>query len=252
MYQTADDFDLALQDMIRWSRPASTSARYVAINYGYRECCRAVTQVRPEHFLQETIIQLPANLYRVPLLGYNLRPIQRIKMIQVFDPGSANLVQGNPDPIPVANSYSIRFQYASVESDRFQASQAAAGYASTIVFYDLLYPIIQVDAVLAPVPTLALAPALAQDTTILMETVYFPLDFVNATDLVEPIIARNGEAVLCFAMYWLLQQVNDLEARSWQAEGVGKLSLIRDTVAQVSGQNTEFLDTGLAFGDETY
>jgi len=246
VFQTLGDLDVALQDMIRWSRPASSSSRSVAINYGYRECCRAVAQVRPEHFLQETIALLPANLYRVSLAGYALRPVQRVKMIQVFDPGSPPLL---PDQ-PVANSYAVRFQYASVESDRFQGSQAAASYATTIVYYDLLYPIQQVGDVVAPVPTLALAPALAQDTTVLLETIYFPLDLTVPEDIVEPIISRNGEAVLAFAMYWLLQTVNDTEARSWQAEGIGKLTLLRDTVAQVSGQNTEFLDSGLVFGED--
>lgn len=235
--------------MIRWSRPAGQSTRYVAINYGYRECCRAVTQVRPEHFLQEAVITLPANLYRVPLANpdYALRPIQRIKMIQVFDPGTtAELIPG----VPVASGVSVRFQYASVESDRFQVSQAGGSTATDVVYYDLIYPLASVEGVVRPSATLALAPALPQDTQVLLETVYFPTDLTNADDVVEPIIGRNGEAVLAFALYWLLQTVNDVEARGWQAQGLAGLAVLRDTVAQVSGQNTEFLDSGLLFADE--
>ena len=247
MFATFNDFDLALQDMVRWSRPASPSTRQVAINYGYREMCRAVAQVRPEYFLQEAVVLLPAQLYRVPLLDLGLRSIQRVKMIQVFDPGSPQLRTDTP----VANSYAVRFQYASVESDRFQGSQAAASYATSIVYYDLLRPIMQIENAMVAVPTLALAPALAQDTTVLLESVYYPLDLgPPPNDLVEPVIAQNGEGVLAFAMYWLLQTVNDVEARGWQAEGVAKLTLIRDSVAQVSQQNTEFFDTGLTFNDD--
>jgi len=244
VYATLNDLDVALSDLIRWSRPASLAMRTTAINVGYRKCIRAVTQVRPERFLQEQLFTLPGRVYRIPLRASDgFRPIQRIKMIQVFDPGSAPLASG----VDAQAALSLRFSYASVESDIFQLAQAGGALSTDWVYYDLLFPIIQTNGSLDATPTLAVAPALAQDIQVLIESIYHPLELTDVEDPVEPVIQAFGEVVLQFAMAWLLQTVNDVEAGRWAGDGMAGLAELRDAVAQVSQQNTEALDTGLWF-----
>src|SRR5262249_31230667 len=116
---------------------------------------------------------------------------------------------------------------------------------ATWVFYDMVFPLSQQNGVVATTPTLALAPALAQDTQVVLQTIYYPLDLESPDDPVEQVIQPFGEAVIAFAMAWLLQQVNDVDASRWMAEGMMLLNELKDAVADVSDQNTEFLDTGL-------
>jgi hypothetical protein len=227
-----------LFNRVRWSRPTTTSELGDAINYGVTELLNVVTEARPELFMQEALVTIPANVLRAALSGASFpKPVTRIKAIASLGASVGDLTSG----VPAASGSAVQYRYCSIESQEFQLRQREAPSDSAEVLYDMIYN--------AGVATLALAPARATADTALVQTIYRPAKMTTDDDELEPILERADEAIIAYGMSLLLTTVNDVERGTW-LEIAGRLTAgFIQSVSKVSEQNTEGVDTALDFGD---
>lgn len=238
---TLGNIDAVIEDLIRVSRPTSPQTRYTAINYGYSRCIDAIVEARPEYFLQEAAITLPAGVMRYRLNDSNLfpQPVKRIKNIVAVGPQSAALETG----IVIASERVVDFRYASMETPEFQQAQRFGARESDVIFYDMVF----VDG---GIPVLAFAPALSSAMTVLVSTIFRPQRLTDpGSSKLMPIIEQHQECPIAYAMDWLLGTVNDAERGMWEGKGDKLKAELVQAVATVSLQNTEHLGSDLMFGD---
>lgn len=233
------DLDAIVKDLIDLSRPTSKEARWVAINHGYREASRAISAARPEAFLQEAMVELPANTLRFALTGSEfVRPVQRVAKIVGLGPSAANL-SGSTS---AAGSRVLKFRYASITSEEFRAGEALGATDVGEVLYDMVLP--------NGVPTLALAPALSTPVLVLVSTIYRPVRLAADAAVVEAVIEQHQELVIAYAMQWLLRTVNDAEASGWGAQATELRAELTQDVSKVSEEGTEAFGSDCYFGDD--
>jgi hypothetical protein len=229
----------ALFNLVRWSRPTTTGELGDAANYGVTELVNVVAEARPELFMQEALVAIPANVLRVTLSGGSFpRAVTRIKAITSLGSSVGDLTAG----MPAASASPVQYRYCSIESQEFQLRQREAPNDSAEVLYDLVFN--------GGVATLALAPARATADTALVQSIYRPARLAGDNEQLDPILERHGyEAILAYGLSWLLRTVNDVESGHW-LEIAGRLTAgFVQSVSKVSEQNTEGVDTALDFGD---
>lgn len=229
---TLGDIDAIVAEKLLTTRPASQLARTAAINRAHRQGIDAIIEVRPDFFLQDDVVVLPANQLRVPLTtvafpAHFTNPVIRIVVIAVLGSNAPTL----DGTIVVSSDRVIEFERKEMAGLEFQAAMVLRpGNASTKIFYDLIFP--------SGVPTLAFAPALGTTVTALVSTIFDPARLSAPADPIQPILGdRFRELLIAGAMAWLLRDVSDTEAGKYDDEATLLQAKLATAVSTVSDRS---------------
>lgn len=249
IYSDADTQLVAILD--RAGRASSSAERRIALNHGYREMVRTITDVRGNFFIFETgDFTVPANQIRVPLTGdvWEGRKVKRIRKIVSLgtdSPGITGGVSGygagpygggayggGTTTNNTASPSPRKWTYREIASGDFRRAELLPPQDCQEIFFDLIMPL--------GIPTLALAPALSTDDTPFMSTIYGPDRLVLADDVIEPVIEEHIETLLAYAMEWLLMTTNDADADRWGVTArEGKQRIIQHVSPKVEGETNQ-------------
>lgn len=255
------ELDAKLFRLIQWSRDTTPDDRLDALNWAYREAIAMIRGLRAEYFLGETgDFTIPRNTIRVPLVGPAFpQPVRRIRKIIAYGPDApiastgstgygggaygAGPYGGGQAPTNTTTATQFIFRAAEIGSKEFWMAELAGPQNAGEILYDLLF--------VKGVPTLAIAPPLADDLAPFISFIYEPqklaynTDTNKTLDVVEPPLDAFDDVLIAGAMEYLELGVDDAQSDRWRdAKQMRIREMLHDLPVRTE-QNTQYVQTDL-------